>query len=271
MTFTPSEVRTVGQLSQNLHHDQEAFTATQAAHHGLLSVFAPATPEHLVAAKNALAWVARVHTGITDEVSEEQASAWLYPTIRSSELDAAVVDQNKATDELTIRFGLPLRSQLRNELATFAPGLTLLSDMIAVADRQIPQWHEFLNARRAADSVGMGPTVSTLVENTAPADDVPRAIKYAALASWVACAQKDDSRLNVYHHDQRNQHVDSFRELDEAFVRTRAAGIINTVAARRPRAIGGPAGVIKKQAQKKNRHLPIRDLLAKTHEVALTL
>ena len=87
----------------------------------------------------------------------------------------------------------------------------------------------------------------------------------------MACIQKDDDRVASYQTSHRDQQVQDFQALDQSFVRTRAAGIINAAAARRPRAIGGPAGLIQKQAQMKTRHLPIRDLLSKTKDVALLL
>ncbi|MBX7133664.1 MAG: DUF3320 domain-containing protein [Fimbriimonadaceae bacterium] len=268
-TFTAEEARQAGIAASELHSAHQQLRIELAAHAGNLASFSAGDHAILDAADVAITWVENVQQWLEAPISREHALQLLNPSVQSTLLTERLQGYAAARRELAARFGRPRQDELDLELRQFDTGRDLLEDMSENADEQIPMWAEFNNVRTSLKANGLEEVVAQLAARKIDATDVPNAILFAVLSAWVSCLERDDTRLAKYAADQRNGQVVTFKDLDREFVRTRAAGVINAAAERRPKAIGGPAGVIQKEAQKKSRHLPIRELLAKAKDVAL--
>ena len=110
------------------------------------------------------------------------------------------------------------------------------------------------------------------IDNRVPADQVSRIVKRAALEAWADdVIAADSERLSPLQARERDALLDQFHQLDRDLVRGAAAHVVNQCAARRPSSTAGAAGVIVREAQKRSRHMSIRQLLEKAGSVAQQL
>jgi hypothetical protein len=77
--------------------------------------------------------------------------------------------------------------------------------------------------------------------------------------------------LRDYRADDRDALVTRFRQLDTELVANAHAAVVKACADRRPKTIVGDAGHIRREAEKKTRHIPVRDLLERAGAVAQQL
>ena len=87
------------------------------------------------------------------------------------------------------------------------------------------------------------------------------------LTEWVDHHVAADEALRAVRAQDRDAAVAEFRELDRRLVTTAVGSIIDACNERRPRAVAGQAGVIRREAEKKRKHMPVRDLVHRSREV----
>lgn len=90
----------------------------------------------------------------------------------------------------------------------------------------------------------------------------------AVLTAWIEHQLSTDARLRPMRAMERDQLVDRFRSADQDMVEAAHAEVIAACNARRPRRTSvGQAAVIRREAEKQRRHMPVRHLLGQTREV----
>ncbi|WP_405187044.1 DUF4011 domain-containing protein [Streptomyces anulatus] len=100
------------------------------------------------------------------------------------------------------------------------------------------------------------------------AEDFPDAVARAVLTGWVEHQLATDARLIPIRAIERDQLVERFREADEALVESANAEVIAACNARRPRRTSlGAASLIRNEAQKQRKHMPVRVLLREAQDV----
>ena len=82
---------------------------------------------------------------------------------------------------------------------------------------------------------------------------------------------EDQDRLKHLRAEQLDLVVEDFRKLDIELIELAAGRVITGCNARRPRTTFGAAGIIKREAEKQRRHMPVRKLLEQSAEVAQLL
>jgi hypothetical protein len=136
----------------------------------------------------------------------------------------------------------------------------------------VEEWDAFASAQAELDAAGLGDTLKHLISSITPADHVPDTVEWAVLQAWVEGTIDSDPRLRQHRATDRDALVTQFRENDLHLVAKANASVASACSARRPRSFAGTASqLIQKEAQKKTRHLPIRELLARTHEIVQEL
>src|SRR5262249_45360181 len=128
----------------------------------------------------------------------------------------------------------------------------------------------FVTAERELSRLGVEATVRFCVENKVEADAVPLVIERAVLEKWIDSILRDDSRLRSLRAEDRNQLVDEFRKLARESIRGAPVRVIEACNRRRPQTTAGSAGIILREGEKQRKHMPTRELLARTQDVVLS-
>lgn len=129
------------------------------------------------------------------------------------------------------------------------------------------EWHAYRKARGLLESRGLSAAVGFCVSSRVPAEMVPAVIERALLQEWAEGIIKTDPALEVVRATDRDALVAEYRALDRKLIGTAVASVIRACNGRRPRTDVGEAGIIRREASKKRKHMPVRVLLERTRNV----
>jgi very-short-patch-repair endonuclease len=216
--------------------------------------------------EGALAWAGDVREQLGGAVAPVVAEKVVSPSLTAADL-AALVDRWSVAADGVLRLFLDSRSRELGE--TFAADVEdaeqLLDEMTERAATDIEDWVQYTRLTEWFGDQGLGGVVEELVDAVPAAVDVAPMIERATLAAWVEATVRADDRLERYRAADRDALVEDFRVLDRRQVEDRYAAVVSQCAARRPSSNGSRAAqVITREAAKKTRHKPIRQLLAET-------
>ncbi|NGO68944.1 DUF3320 domain-containing protein [Streptomyces boncukensis] len=137
------------------------------------------------------------------------------------------------------------------------------------ADPRGPE--EWLAYRSGLDVLarhGVDELVPRSVERGVPPERLPEIVEQAVLKCWADDLLATDTRLATTRSADLDARVADFQEADRRLVEAASGAVIEVCNKRRPRRFsGGAAAVIKRQAELKRRHMPVRELLDRTREV----
>ncbi|MFI9309541.1 DUF3320 domain-containing protein [Streptomyces triculaminicus] len=186
--------------------------------------------------------------------------------------DASVTTRNedwrRQRDVLVGHFTPARADELRRELARSLE--TAHEELVRLdRDRHGPEtWTECAGALDRLGRFGLGGLPRQLAERQVEAEAFPAAVERAVLTAWIEHHLALDARLKPVRATERDQLVESFRAADRDLVEAAHAEVISACNARRPRRTSvGQAAVIRREAEKKRRHMPVRRLLGETREV----
>ncbi|MEV3874859.1 DUF3320 domain-containing protein [Streptomyces sp. NPDC049906] len=167
-------------------------------------------------------------------------------------------------DHFEVQRGRLLQRELRESLAAAAHCLARLDD-----DPHGPEaWMSCAEALERLRGHGLDGLPGQLARRGVSAEDFPSAVERAVLTAWVERRLELDARLRPVRALERDQLVERFREADRDLVGAAHGEVIAACNARRPRRTTiGPAAELRRQAQLKRRHKPVRQLLGETREV----
>lgn len=225
------------------------------------------------ALRDAAHWLEALLRLTSGNVSSRTAARMENPVVLSSEL-ATRVDEWSTSKSKWVSFFLPSRqTELEQDLdAQLEEAAELLSDMHSSAVTDINEWDAFVHNDMTLRSSGLGSTVDHVVGRRVPATDVAPAFEWAMLQAWAEAVIGSDTRLSPHRGTDREALVEKFRLLDRAQIEQSHIAVAAACSARRPNSVAGTsAQLIRREAQKKTRHLPIRELLSRTGEVVQEL
>ncbi|GAA3118914.1 DUF4011 domain-containing protein [Planomonospora alba] len=213
----------------------------------------------------AVGWVRGVHEVLGVRVPPHAAELLL-----EAEPDPDLAVRHKlwreATEGLVRLWGEADRHELRATLTgSFAEAEELIARMRA--DNGGPEeWRAFKHAHEALQEHSLSDLIDRAVSRGVPAERFGRVVERSVLQAWVEHHLADDSRLATVRAVQRDALVEEFRRLDKELIDSAYAQVIDACNARRPNSTIGPAAVIRREAEKKTRHMPVRTLLSQAAE-----
>lgn len=125
-------------------------------------------------------------------------------------------------------------------------------------------------AKRLAE-LGLGAAVDGLRRESTPSDEVARTLRSIALSSWMHEVEAADSRFTGRFTLDRDAQAEQFRELDRALVDQTATRVLASAIRRRPSTPSLQTSLILSESEKKKRHIPVRDLIARARDVVQAL
>lgn len=222
---------------------------------------------------SALEWAERVRDLVGGAVGELAADRMMNPTVQAAELLETIERWNQAAASFFAVFSGGYRKELQKELEKDVPAASdLLSDMAQSALTDIEEWSTYTTEIRSLGEAGLGEIIGAMHLRRTPASAVTETVEHAVLQAWVEAIMSSDQRLAEFRATDRDALVQRFKGLDQQLIHSTHVAVAEACNRRRPKTIGGAAAaVIKREAEKKSRHLPIREILSRTEDLVQEL
>ncbi|MFF3733615.1 DUF3320 domain-containing protein [Streptomyces sp. NPDC002476] len=138
-----------------------------------------------------------------------------------------------------------------------------------LADPHGPEeWHAYRDGLGVLARHGADGLVASTAERALDPQQLPHIVEQALLRSWADGILATDARLRTTRSDDLDARVADYREADRRLIAAAGGAVIEACNKRRPRRFGSGGGaVITREAEKKTRHMPVRELLGRTREV----
>jgi very-short-patch-repair endonuclease len=217
-------------------------------------------------------WTAQLRQLIGDPLTTASAQRLTSVDPNAQELDTALNDWHRSREVVVSNFLDQRAGEVRTDLdTTFEDAQELLTHLVASLS-DIDEWVEFDKASRALAELRVGGVIEFCEKIRVMASEVPSVVERACLERWAdTIIDEDQGRLGQLRADQLDPLVAEFRDLDAKLIDRAAHKTIVACNEHRPRTTVGAAGIIKREAEKQRRHMPVRRLLEETAEVAQLL
>ena len=191
--------------------------------------------------------------------------------IPAHNLAAAAQKWASAAERIVDAFHPDRHAEFRRELDDYSNAASFISDLREDTTGQ-EEWFAYAKARAELAKHGLDIAIDFCIEQRVPADQVPRVIERALLRSWADYAIHNDTRVHPLLERDRRALVQEYRELDKLLIVAATSDIIRAANTRRPSAAAiGEPGVIRREGMKKSRHLPVRELIARSRNTSLAI
>ncbi|GIE78709.1 hypothetical protein Aph02nite_46590 [Actinoplanes philippinensis] len=167
-------------------------------------------------------------------------------------------------------FGPARQADLRGCFGDYRRAAALLRDIRDDSSGQ-EEWFACLDARDVLTFHGLDAAVEFCADQGLDGAAVPAVLERALLHGWVDAVVRGDTRLRPWRGEDRDRLVAEFRQADERLAAAAARDIVTAVEAGRPAADSAGAGLLRREAMKADRQLPVRDLIARARDTVLAL
>ena len=222
----------------------------------------------IAAVRSALEWARSLRTMITGTdapLTPAQVKA-ADSAVPAGQLAAAAETWQRASRALAGAFDASRQPDLAAELDDFDDARDLISALREDTGGK-DEWHIYRSCRTTLDGYGLGMAIDFCISERVPSRQVPRVIERALLQEWAEHHLRADPDLSTVRAPDRDALVSEYRELDRALIAAATGSIIRTCNARRPRSDVGEAAVIRHEAEKKRKHMPVRTLIDRSRHV----
>ena len=131
----------------------------------------------------------------------------------------------------------------------------------------VASWFDLKRSIETIDEFGLTRSLESATEQELGQAIGPRYVLKSLLSQWVNYFVENDDRLGDDPTYDRSYFVEKYRDLDIKLKDNAISEIIRNGAERRPKSGQGQAGHIEREAEKKTRHIPVRDLIYKSRDV----
>ncbi|MGW1165168.1 DUF3320 domain-containing protein [Streptomyces sp. NPDC002550] len=278
-----------GRLEQALAWQQAAAEVTRltGAHTALLGRYTPHTPDACEELDRALATADRVETlgrdaqrrdlladRLADQAEPDRLPALLAEHVRRSlgawcaAAETRAERFNRAVTDLLDLFDTARRTRLSPSL--LGP-LDQAEQAIhtLLADPEGPEvWRAHLDGLAVLARHGADGLVAGAAERGLDPRRLPDIVEQALLRAWADGVLAADPRLRSTRAEDLDARVADFQEADRRLIAAAGGAVTEACNKRRPRSFGGGgAAVVIREAEKKTRHMPVRELLGRAREV----
>lgn len=249
------------------------------------------------ALRKALAWVVRVRTlfaapegkssqgvpaapaggaGVPPAEFVTLAAAGPAPGGCCRELRQAQEQLQQALHGLEHRFDPPAPRYQGCKLAelpldVFRARLAELKDRVG----ELSDWIDWRHLAARFNHLGLGAFWEAVQKERPPRDQLPDVFLKAVLSAWVEYVFQQDAALRDFRREDHERVVSEFRDLDRELIRLNAERVARAADAARPQAPaaipGGAVALLMREAHKKARHLPLRQLFERIPDLLLQL
>ncbi|MHB8244085.1 MAG: DUF3320 domain-containing protein [Acidimicrobiales bacterium] len=220
----------------------------------------------------AIDWAAAIRELLGVPATAASAENLVSVEMNWQAIDRVLDDWHRARDAVAANFRDARAAGIRSDLgSTFEEAQALLDDLAATMG-DIDEWVEFCSVLEALADLKVGSVVDFCESTGVAAADLHAVMERACLERWAdVVIEEERGRLRQLRANQLDPLVEEFRSLDRELIERASRRVIAACNGRRPRTTIGAAGIIKREAEKQRRHMPVRRLLEETAEVAQLL
>ncbi|HUU88645.1 MAG TPA: DUF3320 domain-containing protein, partial [Candidatus Glassbacteria bacterium] len=129
-------------------------------------------------------------------------------------------------------------------------------------------WIDFKKIKNIYSEAGLSPFFSLLVENQSHSSQIIDILKRGIYQEWIDWLYKENSKLGNFRRENHEQLINDFKKLDRKLIQLSSNRVITEANRRKPqdiliKAVDSEVNVLLKEAAKKRRIMPIRNLVQK--------
>ena len=219
---------------------------------------------------DSLRWVVEVRKSLLSEIEPGTARS-LCDLEKDQELHIAFVEYRAALTQLLELFSVDYREKLEETFEGSLDDARETLEALRITSADIEEWRIHTAAIERLKTLGFGEMIERITRQQVSADDIPEIVEKTVLNGWVDELLLEDEGLRLSRRQDRDEVLQRFRDLDRQLHLKAAARVIETCNSRRPAAIAGEYQVVEREGQKKSKHMPVRDLLARASSAVLNL
>lgn len=249
-------------------------TSTIATALGIATEKVPLTSAQVEKLATQLAWVESLRSlaapGIATKRKTAPLSADQLSVLRESVLppvlETRIAEWEQARDTVLSHFDSARQSSLSEDLSHYRSANELLPDFIRHHDSAI-DWVNLQEKLETLRSNGVNQPLDYALSTRVPAAQVVDYVMKSVYRSWFASILEADPRLDQSSASDRDALITRFNELDRVLGNRAITTIIESALSRRPRSTAGQGGVILREAEKKRKHIAVRELMDRARDV----
>lgn len=218
----------------------------------------------------AIGWAEQVRTIAGRPLVDNQTKA-LAESRHTDNLRESLNKWTRARDRIIEAFATTRRADLIAELDDYRNAPDFIADLRDDSTGQ-EEWFAYNEAREQLAALGLDTAIDFCVDQRVPAHQVPAVVERALLRAWADNTIQNDRRVRPLRSEEHTALVEEYRNLDKQLILNATSDIIRSANTRRPSATGvGEPGVIRREGMKKTRHMPVRELIARTRNTSLAI
>ncbi|MBO3741927.1 DUF4011 domain-containing protein [Actinoplanes flavus] len=217
----------------------------------------------------AVAWAARTRELAGGQLTEAQAEA-LHDLRPVPGLAERAQEWAEAGRAVLAGFAPQRQAELRGRFDDYRRAATLLRQLRDDGSGQ-EEWFACLDAREVLAAHGLDAAVGYCADQHVDRALVPAVLRRALLHGWVDAVARADGRLRTWRSEDRDRLVAEFRQADGKLAALASRQIIAAIEARRPPADSAATNLLRREAMKASRQIPVRDLIAQARDAVLAL
>jgi very-short-patch-repair endonuclease len=215
-----------------------------------------------------LAWALEVKAALGGALSPECATRLATMPVDEPVLGPPLGRWAGSIGEISALFEQQRAGEVRQQLrGPFDQAKALLDALTRTID-DVGEWHAHVRALAGLAAQGLGEATQFCISKRVAPEHVRDVLERALCEAWADHVLKHDRRLTTFRSDDRDALVKDFCRLDRELIRLAARESIAACSQIRPLNLQGAAGIILNEANKQRKHMPVRDLLARTRQVA---
>jgi len=217
---------------------------------------------------SALAWAraARSIRSGSDCAFTSNQVAELADAVPVEALRPAIEAWDNARASILGAFSAERHRQMSEDLSDWEDAAELLESLRSDSSGQ-DDWLAYVDHKTKLTNRGLGTAVAFCISERLPAESVPKVIEKALLREWADHQIAHDKSFALTRASDRDNLVEEYRALDKQMIASAISQILTACNDRRPRVTMGQSQVIRREAEKKRKHMPVRDLLARSSAV----
>ena len=208
----------------------------------------------------ALAWSTRVRQLFGGELTPAAAEA-VTVAERDIDYERLLVEARKAVSAVPLFFDGPRQVFVADELADRVDDTVEFLAGLRSSMADLEEWRRFDEARTDLAGGGFSELVRFAEESELRSSELPDLFERTVLRTWADQILATDRRLRPERAVDRDSAVAEFRRLDGDLARQAARRVVETCNDRRPTSKIGEAAILQREAEKKRKHRPVRELL----------
>jgi len=154
----------------------------------------------------------------------------------------------------------------------------LFSRLVEMRERidDLQAWTDYKRLAEQFEKTSLSEFLKQLHKNPPPANELVRVFQKSVYQAWANAMIEQDPRLKEFRSRHHEQLIEEFREVDWKLVRLAPQQVIRECNERRPQTVylqaqDSEVSILRREAAKKRKHLPVRHLFDRTPNLLLKL